>query len=213
MKRLIALLCILLLLSGCGMTPSDFHEDISQSVVLSPAPDETDPSDGLTAVIHNLSSAEFAFSYGFCLEIRQADGWYQLPLRTDFSGFPEPAIFLPPSSQYEHLFWTDRAFGTLKPGNYRILWEGSLHNSGSVEKELLLVIDRFEGSFAVCIDDDENVFNLDKAGLASLAEGDCFLAQADGNNFRFVRALPDETARRKAEAASMLAALFLKNNG
>ena len=71
-----------------------------------------------------------------------------------------------------------------------------------MEKELLLVIDRFEGSFAVCIDDDENVFNLDKAGLASLAEGDCFLAQADGNNVRFLRALPDETARQRRHLCS-----------
>ena len=134
-------LFLILLLTACGkppaLTPSTFSEEISQQVVLTLAPGETDPSDGLTAVIHNLSSAEFAFSYGFCLEIRQADGWYQFPLRSDFPGFPEPAIFLPPSSEYEHLFWTDRAFGPLKPGNYRILWEGSLHNSGSVEKQYL----------------------------------------------------------------------------
>lgn len=82
-----------------------------------------------------------------------------------------------------------------------------------MEKELLLVVDRFEGGSAVCIDDDENVFNLDKAALSGLAEGDCFLARIDGNKVCFVRALPDETARRKEEAAAMLAALFSKNNG
>ena len=134
-------LFLILLRAACGkppaLTPSTFSEEISQQVVLTLASGQTDPSDGLTALIHNFASAEFAFSYGFCLEIRQADGWYQLPLRSDFPGFPEPAIFLPPSSEYEHLFWTDRAFGPLKPGIYRILWEGSLHNNGTVEKQYL----------------------------------------------------------------------------
>jgi hypothetical protein len=81
-----------------------------------------------------------------------------------------------------------------------------------VKKELLLVVDRFEGGFAVCVDDDENVFNFDKTALSDVAEGDCFLAERDGDKVSFVRALPDETARRKAEAAAMLAALFAKNN-
>jgi hypothetical protein len=81
-----------------------------------------------------------------------------------------------------------------------------------VKKELLLVVDRFEGGFAVCVDDDENVFNLDKTALSDVAEGDCFLAARDGDKLCFVKALPDETARRKAEAAAMLAALFSKNN-
>ena len=81
-----------------------------------------------------------------------------------------------------------------------------------MKNELLLVVDRFEGDFAVCVDDDENVFNLDKTALSGLTEGDCFLAERDGDKLCFVRALPDETARRKAEAAAMLAALFSKNN-
>lgn len=82
-----------------------------------------------------------------------------------------------------------------------------------MKKELLLVVDRFEGSFAVCIDDDENVFNINKTALSGLAEGDCFLAEQDGDALCFVRDLPDETARRRAEAAAMLAALFSKNKG
>lgn len=81
-----------------------------------------------------------------------------------------------------------------------------------MENELLLVVDRFEGDFAVCVDDDENVFDLDKTALSGLNEGDCFLAARDGDKLCFVKALPDETARRKAEAAAMLAALFSKNN-
>ncbi len=138
-KRILPLLCVLFLLSGCGMTPSAFKEDISESVVLSLVPGETDPSDGLAAVIHNLSDREFGYSYAFSLEVEKADGWYQLPLRRDFAGFAEPVIVIPAASQYEHLFQVDRAFGPLKPGNYRILWEGSLLNNSAVEKQYLLL--------------------------------------------------------------------------
>ena len=144
-KRILPLFCVLLLLSGCGMTPSDFHEDISQSVV-----DESavlgdryhhtffsDPSDGLTAVIHNLSDREFTYGRAFLLEIQKEDGWYRLPY-TD-GAFPEDALIVLAGLQVEHLFQLDRHFAPLKPGNYRILLEGALHNKGAVEKQYLLL--------------------------------------------------------------------------
>ena len=136
-KRILPLFCVLLLLSGCGMTPSDFHEDISQSVVLSLASGETDPSDGLTAVIHNLSDREFTYGRAFLLEIQKEDGWYRLPY-TD-GAFPEDALIVLAGLQVEHLFQLDRHFAPLKPGNYRILLEGALHNNGAVEKQHLLL--------------------------------------------------------------------------
>ena len=136
-KRILPLFCVLLLLSGCGMTPSDFHEDISQSVVLSPAPDETDPSDGLTAVIHNQTAAEFVYGRAFVLEIQKEDGWYRLPYTDE--AFTEEALVILPNLQIEHRFPLDRHFAPLKPGNYRILLEGALHNKGAVEKQYLLL--------------------------------------------------------------------------
>ena len=136
-KRILPLFCVLLLLSGCGMTPSDFHEDISQSVVLSLAPGETDPSDGLTAVIHNLSDREFTYGRAFLLEIQKEDGWYQLPYTDE--AFTEEALVILPNLQIEHRFPLDRHFAPLKPGNYRILLEGALHNNGAVEKQYLLL--------------------------------------------------------------------------
>ena len=136
-KRILPLFCVLLLLSGCGMTPSDFHEDISQSVVLSLAPDETDPSDGLTAVIHNRTAAEFVYGRAFVLEIQKEDGWYRLPYTDE--AFTEEALVILPNLQIEHRFPLDRHFAPLKPGNYRILLEGALHNKGAVEKQYLLL--------------------------------------------------------------------------
>ena len=137
-KRILPLFCVLLLLSGCGMTPSDFHEDISESVVLSLAPGETDPSDGLTAVIHNLSDREFAYGRAFLLEIQKEDGWYRLPY-TDRS-FTEEGLIVRAGLQVEHLFQLDRHFAPLKPGNYRILLDGVLYREdGTAEKQYLLL--------------------------------------------------------------------------
>ena len=137
-KRILPLFCVLLLLSGCGMTPSDFHEDISQSVVLSLAPGETDPSDGLTAVIHNRTAAEFVYGRAFVLEIQKEDGWYQLPYTDE--AFTEEALVILPNLQIEHLFQLDRHFAPLKPGNYRILLDGVLYREdGTAEKQYLLL--------------------------------------------------------------------------
>lgn len=136
-KGILPLFCVLLLLSGCGMMPSDFHEDISQSVVLSLAPGETDLSDGLTAVIHNQTAAEFAYGRAFVLEIQKEDGWYQLPY-TD-GRFTEEALVVRAGLQVEHLFQLDRHFAPLKPGSYRILLDGALRNNGAVEKQYLLL--------------------------------------------------------------------------
>ena len=137
-KRILPLFCVLLLLSGCGMTPSDFHEDISQSVVLSLAPGEADPSDGLTAMIHNQAALEFAHGRAFVLEIQKEDGWYRLPY-TD-GAFPEDALIVRAGLQVEHLFQLDRHFAPLKPGNYRILLDGVLYREdGTAEKQHLLL--------------------------------------------------------------------------
>ena len=138
-QRILPLFCVLFLLSGCGMTvtPSDFHEAVSESVVLSLAPDESDPSDGLTAVIHNRTTAEFAYGQSFLLEIQKEDGWYRLPYTDQV--FTEEALVVPGGRQAEHLFSLDRHFAPLKPGNYRILMEGALHNGGAVEKQHLML--------------------------------------------------------------------------
>ncbi|MBQ4578194.1 MAG: hypothetical protein IJA84_03930 [Clostridia bacterium] len=138
-KRILPLFCVLLLLSGCGMTPSDFHEDISQSVVLSLAPGETDPSDGLTAVIHNRTAAEFAYGRAFVLEIQKEDGWYRLPY-TD-GAFPEDALIVLAGLQVEHRFPLDSHFAPLKAGTYRILLEGVLRREdGTGEKQHLALV-------------------------------------------------------------------------
>ena len=137
-KRILPLFCVLLLLSGCGMTPSDFHEDVSQSVVLSLAPGEADPSDGLTAVIHNQTALAFAHGRAFVLEIQKEDGWYRLPY-TDGS-FTEEGLIVRAGLQVEHLFQLDRHFAPLKPGNYRILLDGVLYREdGTAEKQHLLL--------------------------------------------------------------------------
>ena len=81
-----------------------------------------------------------------------------------------------------------------------------------MKNEFILVIDRVEGDLAICMDECEKTFVIPVSTLAGMGEGDCFLAE-DNGGVRFVRALPEETARRKAQADSMLAALFSKNKG
>ena len=141
-KRVLPLLLALLLV-GCGrqvLIPSSFSGEASQWVVLTPASDEADLSDGLTAVIHNRSDRQFGYSYAFSLETEQNGGWYQLPLRKDFPGFPEPAIFLPGNGQTAFNFDLDRTFGPLEPGRYRILCDGVLlQDNGATEKQHLLL--------------------------------------------------------------------------
>ena len=79
-----------------------------------------------------------------------------------------------------------------------------------MKKELLLTVDRFEGRLAVCFDDSENEFNIEKITLPDIKEGDCFLAEFSEEKITFIKTLPEETARRREEAAAMLAALFSK---
>jgi hypothetical protein len=82
-----------------------------------------------------------------------------------------------------------------------------------MKKEIFLTIDRFEGRFAVCFDDEEREFNIERIALPDMKEGDCFLAELTEEKLAFVRALPEETARRRSEAEAMLSAIFSKNKG
>jgi hypothetical protein len=79
-----------------------------------------------------------------------------------------------------------------------------------MKNEKLLVIDRFEGDVAVCLDDEERAFDLPRTAVADLGEGECFRAAVEGERVEFIKAMPEETARRRAEAEAMLASLFGK---
>jgi hypothetical protein len=70
----------------------------------------------------------------------------------------------------------------------------------------MLIVDRFEGDFAVCKEGNGETVNIPKAKMPpSAVEGDCLIAVGKG-----VYAVDaDETARRKKRISEKMSRLFL----
>jgi hypothetical protein len=69
----------------------------------------------------------------------------------------------------------------------------------------MLIVDRFEGDFAVCEEGYGKTVNIPKAELPpSVGEGDCLIAVAEG----VYEVDADETARRKKRISEKMSRLF-----
>ena len=79
---------------------------------------------------------------------------------------------------------------------------------------LIFTLDRFEGDFGVCLADDNEMgiyqLDVDAKALASLSEGDVFAADVTEKGLENIRALPEETNRRRSAARSKLRAILEK---
>jgi hypothetical protein len=72
------------------------------------------------------------------------------------------------------------------------------------ESIMLLIIDRFEGHFAVCEDDDKNMHNIERSKLPLNAkEGDVLIVE--GSNYVIDRR---ETEKRKLRIKKMMDSLW-----
>lgn len=68
----------------------------------------------------------------------------------------------------------------------------------------MLSIDRFEGGYAVCVDDEENIVNIKK----SLIEGNAVSGDIIEEKDSIYVILKDETKRRKEEIKKLQDELF-----
>lgn len=65
-------------------------------------------------------------------------------------------------------------------------------------------IDRFEGGYAVCVDDEENIVNIKQSLIRENAVPGDIIEEKDG----FYITLKDETKRRKEEIKKLQDELF-----
>ncbi len=68
----------------------------------------------------------------------------------------------------------------------------------------MLSIDRFEGGYAVCVDDEENIVNINQSLIRENAVPGDIIEEKDG----FYIILKDETKRRKEEIKKLQDELF-----
>ena len=68
----------------------------------------------------------------------------------------------------------------------------------------MLSIDRFEGVYAVCVDDEENIVNINQSLIRENAVPGDIIEEKDG----FYIILKDETKRRKEEIKKLQDELF-----
>ena len=68
----------------------------------------------------------------------------------------------------------------------------------------MLSIDRFEGGYAVCVDDEENIVNINQSLIEENAVSGDIIEEKDG----IYVILKDETKRRKEEIQKLQDELF-----
>ena len=70
---------------------------------------------------------------------------------------------------------------------------------------MFYTIDRFEGGFAVLLDDEKRVFSVERAVLGENAEVGLVFLSEDEKSFTFS---PEETEKRKNKAINLHKSLF-----
>ena len=83
--------------------------------------ENTVSSMGLTLVFKNNSDKQGIYSNDFLLESKIKGDWYQLPTILDEYGFNDIGYELPPSENKEFSIEWDWLYGSLDPGEYRII--------------------------------------------------------------------------------------------
>jgi hypothetical protein len=71
----------------------------------------------------------------------------------------------------------------------------------------IFVVDRFEGSIAVCISDDDDVVKMPCDSLDGLVQNDVFSAIIDGEGLVDITPMPEERDRRLGDMRARLHAL------
>lgn len=74
--------------------------------------------------------------------------------------------------------------------------------------KIKLTLDRFEGDFGVCLDENGKSYDVPKSVLCGIEENDIFLATFDGGSFFEIELLTDETKERKERIRARLNKIF-----
>lgn len=77
--------------------------------------------------------------------------------------------------------------------------------------KIKLTLDRFEGDFGICLDEDGKSYDVPKAVLCGISENDIFLAEIDSDSFSNIELLADETAERKERIRARLNKILAKS--
>ena len=77
--------------------------------------------------------------------------------------------------------------------------------------KLKLTLDRFEGGFGVCFDENDVQYDIPRASLGSLDEGDIFLISHANGVFSDAEHLKDETEAKREKIRARLNKLFEKS--
>ncbi|MDX8366062.1 immunoglobulin-like domain-containing protein [Cytobacillus sp. IB215665] len=124
---LICMVISLTLLSGCGITNSDWEPTLYETVnnvdgVTMVSLEETVSSTGLTVALENTSDKEYIYGEYFSLEKNINGRWYQVPVSIDGNyGFNDIGYILASSDVKEWTVDWSWLYGNLNTGEYRIV--------------------------------------------------------------------------------------------
>lgn len=76
---------------------------------------------GLTVIFNNITDKEYIFGQHYLLETKIDGDWYELPTIIDNYGFEDIAFILSPDDQAEWSTDWEWLYGSLEPGEYRII--------------------------------------------------------------------------------------------
>ena len=126
-KYIIGILIITILMGGiiiCReqvyLEKSDISIDTSENVRMFVAEATVTPK-GMTYYLESNSNDMISYGADYILEVQQKEGWYKVPLLGE--GIEVIAVeynFLRPEVRVYSVDWS-RAYGTLEPGNYRLV--------------------------------------------------------------------------------------------
>ena len=117
---------IVILLAGCGSS-KDWEPTVYETVndlegVIMTVVEGTVSPTGLTVLIENNSDKQYIYGEYFMLEKKIEGEWYQVPIEfEDNYGFNDIGYELNPSDIGEWIVDWDWLYGSLDPGEYRIV--------------------------------------------------------------------------------------------
>lgn len=81
---------------------------------------------GLTVILENTTEEQCIYGKPYILEKKVNGNWYQVPVIKDNYGFEDIAYILAPKSSAEVTIDWEWLYGSLKPGEYRIIKDISI---------------------------------------------------------------------------------------
>lgn len=122
--RILPLLCVFLLLSGCIMSSDDENREVSMEIK-----DSSVTNTGLTYVISNQAGYELTYGGSFVLEMYRDGAWNQLEYVDGGPLWTAVLLSISPGKSAEHSVSWDGIYGSLEAGEYRLIKDVTLVKS------------------------------------------------------------------------------------